>query len=394
MELIDNEVDLPSPSKDGNDPKNTSVEWIPACEDDLKPVIGKVFDTLEEGGDFYKAYAYVAGFSVRNSTKTKDKDGVKWKYFLCSKESFKEEKKANKPQLLIAENSLSKSRKRKLTREGCNTRLVLKRTIDGKYEVSNFYEGHSHGLVSPSKRQFLRSARNVTSVHKNILFSCNRANVGTSKSYRIMKEQVGSYENIGCTQRDFQNFSRNLKELIKDSDADMFIDNFRRKQEINPSFFYDYVADNEGKLKHVFWADGICRKNYSLFGDVVSFDTTYRTNKYFMIFAPFTGINHHRQSITFGAALLKNEKEESFVWLFETFLKAMGGHKPVMIITDQDGGMKNAIGAVLKGSSHRFCMWHILKKLSKKVGSSMDENSGFNDRFQVMCLELRVLGRI
>jgi hypothetical protein len=87
--------------------------------------------------------------------------------------------------------------------------------------------------------------------------------------------------------------------LINDSDADMFIDNFRRKHEMNPSFFYDYEVDNEGKLKRVFWADGICRKNYSLFEDVISFDTTYRTNKYLMIFAPFTGINNHRQSPNF-----------------------------------------------------------------------------------------------
>jgi len=90
-----------------------------------------------------------------------------------------------------------------------------------------------------------------------------------------------------------------MKELIKDSDADMFIGNFKRKHEMNESFFYDYVSDNEGKLKHVFWADGISQKNYSLFGDVVSFDTTYSTNKY-KIFAPFTGVNHHRQSITLG----------------------------------------------------------------------------------------------
>jgi hypothetical protein len=103
---------------------------------------------------------------------------------------------------------------------------------------------------------------------------------------------------------------------------------------VNSSFLYDYEPDDAGKLKCVFWADGICRKNYSLFGDVISFDTTYSTNKYSMIFAPFASINHHWQSITFGAALLRHEKEESFGWLFQSFLKAMGEHKPVAIITD------------------------------------------------------------
>jgi hypothetical protein len=62
-----------------------------------------------------------------------------------------------------------------------------------------------------------------------------------------------------------------------------------------------------------------------------------------MIFAPFTGINHHRQSITLGAGFLENEKIESFVWLFEKFLEAMGGHEPTLIITDQDPSMKAAI---------------------------------------------------
>mgnify|MGYP003779978845 CR=1 FL=1 len=75
--------------------------------------------------------------------------------------------------------------------------------------------------------------------------------------------------------------------------------------------------DEKSRLKQAFWADGISRKNYYLFGDAISFDTAYGTNKYSMIFAPFTGINHHRQSITFGAGFLANEKTESFVWLSE-----------------------------------------------------------------------------
>ncbi|XP_058783612.1 protein FAR1-RELATED SEQUENCE 5-like [Vicia villosa] len=381
MEVGDTEIGLSSPAQDINNLENSIREWNPTCDDEFKPAIGKVFDTLEEGGNFYKRYAHCVGFSVRNSSETKDKDGVKWKYFLCSKEGFKVEKMVFSPELIVSENSLPKTRKRKMTREGCNARIAFKRTIDGRYEVAKFFEGHTHALVTPRKKQFLRSTRSVSNVHKNLLFSCNRANVGTSKVYQLLKEQVGSYDNIGCTKRDIQNYSRNLKELIKDSDAHIFIDNFRRKKETSHSFYYDFEVDKEGRLKYVFWADGISRKNYSLFGDVISFDTTYNTNKYHMIFAPFTGVNHHRQSITFGAALLADEKVDSFVWLFESFLKAMGGHKPIVVITDQDPAMKIAIEKVFTGSSHRFCMWHILKKLSEKVGASLNGNVDFNSRF-------------
>jgi hypothetical protein len=76
MEIDDNEVCLSSPSKGLNDLANTVEERIPTCDDEFKPVIGNLFDTLEEGGDFYKRYAHTAGFSVCNSSETKDKYGV------------------------------------------------------------------------------------------------------------------------------------------------------------------------------------------------------------------------------------------------------------------------------------------------------------------------------
>jgi hypothetical protein len=68
-----------------------------------------------------------------------------------------------------------------------------------------------------------------------------------------MKEKFGGYQNVGCRKRDLQNYSRDLKILIKDSDAQIFIDNFRRKQEVNPSFYYADEVDEEGRLKHAFW---------------------------------------------------------------------------------------------------------------------------------------------
>ncbi|CAJ2663061.1 unnamed protein product [Trifolium pratense] len=177
-------MDSASPSKEFDDLENdTPEEWIPPCGNELKPVIGKVFDTLTEGVDFYKNYAHAVGFSVRSSSEIKEKDGVnvRWKYLVCSKEGFKEEKKIDTPELLVTENNLSKSRKRKLTRQGCKAKIVFKRTDEGKYEVSKFDEGHSHGLVTPTKKQFLRSARSVNDVHKNLWLSCERSNVGTSK---------------------------------------------------------------------------------------------------------------------------------------------------------------------------------------------------------------------
>ncbi|KAK9733985.1 hypothetical protein RND81_04G106000 [Saponaria officinalis] len=99
-----------------------------------------------------------------------------------------------------------------------------------------------------------------------------------------------------------------------------------------------------------------------------------------MVFTPFTGVDHHKRSIFFGASLLSNEDEESFKWTFENFMKAMSQKEPQYIITDQDPAIKNAVRSVFKKSRHRFCMWHIMGKVTDKVGSSICRDTDFLSR--------------
>ena len=60
----------------------------------------------------------------------------------------------------------------------------------------------------------------------------------------------------------------------------MTIDNFKRKQEVCKAFYFDYEVDSDDDLCSLFWADPISRKSFSFFGDVVSADATYNTNRY------------------------------------------------------------------------------------------------------------------
>ena len=58
-------------------------------------------------------------------------------------------------------------------------------------------------------------------------------------------------------------------------------------------FFYAIQVDQENLMTNFFWRDGRSRIDYNSFGDVICFDTTYRTNKYNIKCAPFVGVNHH-----------------------------------------------------------------------------------------------------
>lgn len=95
-----------------------------------------------------------------------------------------------------------------------------------------------------------------------------------------------------------------------------------------------------------------------------------------MVFVPFTGVDNHKRSVTFGAALMSKEDIESYQWVFDAFLRCMG-REPVSLITDQCPAMKQAIPAVFKNSMHRLCMWHIMKKITSKVGASMKKITEF-----------------
>ena len=99
--------------------------------------------------------------------------------------------------------------------------------------------------------------------------------------------------------------------------------------------------------------------DYEYFGDVVCFDTTYKKNKEGKPFALFVGVNHHKQTIMFGAALLYDETFETFMWLFDSFQKAMFGKKPQTILIDQDVAMAKALASQWPEIHHRLCVWHM-----------------------------------
>ena len=119
----------------------------------------------------------------------------------------------------------------------------------------------------------------------------------------------------------------------------------------------------------MFWTNPRSRVAYEYFGDVITFDTAYLTNKYDMPFAPFVGVNHHEQYILLGCRLISSEDIEPFMWLFEVWLSCMSDSPPLGIITDQDRAMQKAIENVFPTTRHRWCLWHIMKKVPEKLGA-------------------------
>nr|GEY37039.1 hypothetical protein [Tanacetum cinerariifolium] len=115
----------------------------------------------------------------------------------------------------------------------------------------------------------------------------------------------------------------------------------------------DRLGGNDDKLVGLFWADKQAIRDYVVFDDIVSFDATFRSNKYKMVFVPFTGINHHNRCITFASSLLSDETVGAYKWLLEEFKNAFG-KDPNVVITDQYLSMKIVILECFPNTLHRL----------------------------------------
>ncbi|KAH9703329.1 protein FAR1-RELATED SEQUENCE [Citrus sinensis] len=74
-----------------------------------------------------------------------------------------------------------------------------------------------------------------------------------------------------------------------------------------------------------------------------------------------------RNLVDKGCGLISHEDTETFTWLFEAWLSCMSNSPPIGIITDQDKAMQKAITNVFPTTRHRWCLWHIMKKVLEKL---------------------------
>ncbi|KAJ8765114.1 hypothetical protein K2173_010600 [Erythroxylum novogranatense] len=153
----------------------------------------------------------------------------------------------------------------------------------------------------------------------------------------------------------------------------------KRMQAENPAFFYAIQSYNDHSTGSIFWADPTSKVNYTYFGDAVKFN---RTNHSRVPFASFSGLNHHGQPVLFGCALVINETESTFIWLFQTWMHAMSDRHPVSITTNLDGFVQAAVTQVFPGTCHRYCKYDIFSESREKLAHIYQSHPTFETEFK------------
>ncbi|XP_071698952.1 protein FAR1-RELATED SEQUENCE 5-like [Rutidosis leptorrhynchoides] len=380
---------------------NGTRYFIPEVPSIHKPVVGTVFNSLEEALVMYESYAEKAGFTVRKSTAKHKLNGeLTHRLFVCNREgkprlqtqadSLKRgpvmEKSQEQP--VCNEEPNNEPEKKKPVRQrrnsnfkvtDCYARIKL-RLIQGteKCFLYGFVEEHNHVLDQVEDRHLARARRQLEYEDRRFIQLVGTNNIGPVRAHRLRACLNGGYDQVRGTVVDYKNHKRDVNVCIGERDAQMLINKFANRKLNNPELCFEYKTE-QNELVAFFWADETSRCNYQLFGDVLAFDATYRTNRYSMVFVPFTGVDHHNKCVTFGGGLLKYETIESYQWLLNAFMKA-NPNQPQLVLTDQDAAMKEAVKKVFTESTHRLCMWHVMRKLPFKVCGELLKNTDLRRR--------------
>ncbi|XP_056688143.1 protein FAR1-RELATED SEQUENCE 5-like [Spinacia oleracea] len=257
--------------------------------------------------------------------------------------------------------------------EGCNVTgcqmFVYGVLRGGKYEITRCELAHNHEL-NPSCSNLMVNYRSIDQGTFERAIINDNAGISINRNFSAQVLERGGFDNMTFNNRDLRNainLDRRMSRCLGDAKA--LEDYFKKQHELNNEFYSCLKVGEDGTLLNAFWSDARSRDSYKYFGDVITFDTTFSVNRFRMPFAPFIGINHHGSSIIFGAALITHEDTETFVWVFEQFLKCMGT-KPKGICTDQCRAIGRAVEVVFPGVPHRFCLWHLLQNASKNLGTN------------------------
>ncbi|TXG55842.1 hypothetical protein EZV62_017155 [Acer yangbiense] len=192
-----------------------------------------------------------------------------------------------------------------------------------------------------------------------------------------IRRWAGSYTGVGHTGKDLQNRLDAIRRSAShNSDANSIISYMTAKSEMDQRFFFRYTIMEDGSMCNLFWSDSMSQCDYKYFGDVISFNSTYRTNCYNRPLVIFVGVNNHTKTTIFGFGLLVDEMIETYTWILQTFLEAMHGKCPISVVTDSDRAMGKAISLVMPSAVHRLCSWHLERNVQTNVG-----DSGFTQAF-------------
>lgn len=372
--------------------KTETTSSLLSSEVVFTPYVGQIFKSDDEAFEYYSSFARKNGFSIRKARSTESQNlGIYRRDFVCYRSGFNQpRKKAN----------VEHPRDRKSVRCGCDAKLYLtKEIVDGitQWYVSQFSNVHNHELLEDDQVRMLPAYRKIQEADQERILLLSKAGFPVNRIVKVLELEKGVQPGqLPFIEKDVRNFVRTCKKTVQENDAMLtekrendtleLLEACKNMAERDVDFVFDYTTDENEKVENIAWSFGDSIRAYTLFGDVVTFDTSYRSITYGLLLGVWFGMDNHGKAIFFGCVLLQDESSHSFTWALQTFVRFMRGRRPQTILTDIDLGLRDVIARELPNTKHVVCIWHILSKLSSwfssLLGSQYEE---FKAEFDMLC---------
>ncbi|XP_015900729.3 putative protein FAR1-RELATED SEQUENCE 10 [Ziziphus jujuba] len=376
--------------------QHVKTEMIPSSSSSSEavftPYVGQIFKSDDDAFEYYSNFARKNGFSIRKARSTESQSlGIYRRDFVCYRSGFNQpRKKAN----------VEHPRERKSVRCGCDAKLYLtKEIVDGvtQWYVSQFSNVHNHELLEDDQVRLLPAYRKIQEADQERILLLSKAGFPVNRIVKVLELEKGVQPgHLPFIEKDVRNFVRTCKKTVQENDALLsekrendtleFLETCKAMAERDPDFIYDYTTDENEKVENIAWSYGNSVRAFTVFGDVVSFDTTYRSITYGLLLGVWFGIDSHGKAILFGCVLLQDESSHSLSWALQTFVRFMRGRHPQTILTDIDSGLRDAIVSELPNTKHVICIWHVLSKISSWFSLPLGSKyADFKAEFDMLC---------
>ncbi|KAK2446644.1 protein FAR1-RELATED SEQUENCE [Trifolium repens] len=171
-------------------------------EEDWKPKLEMMFDSIEDAWKFWGDYGGKVGFSVRKQYSNTNKHGIITSFrFVCCKEGLRKPDKRDYKTV----------NPRPETRTNCQARLGIK-NMGGRFMVVDFVEEHNHDLQLPETTHMLPSQRKISQIQCQQIDLVDDAGLQQRNSFNLMSKEVGGRTNLGFTRLDQKNYLRKKRE--------------------------------------------------------------------------------------------------------------------------------------------------------------------------------------
>ncbi|KAL5191774.1 Protein FAR1-RELATED SEQUENCE 5 [Glycine soja] len=217
-------------------------------------------------------------------------------------------------------------------------------------------------------------AGRLTDDEKNIIVDMTKSNVKPRNILLTLKEHNA---NSCTTIKQIYNARSAYRSSIRGDDTEM--QHLMRLLERDQYIHWHRLKDQD-VVRDLFWCHPDAVKLCNTCHLVFLIDSTYKKNRYRLPLLDFVGVTPTGMTFSARFAYLEGERVNNLVWTLERFqdLFLRNNRLPIVIVTDRDLALMNAVKVVFPECTNLLCKFHIDKNVKAKCKSLIGQKNALD----------------